>query len=216
VHHGLDVVPGEDARERPAVEKIANHQRAVDEAAVAGRQIVVDDWLIARGLERAAGVRADIARAARDENGGAIVHGGYARSAAWREIERPARSLDAAGIRKLWRAFPVKCLLMGNAKCHPTAVRRKPAGAREDTHRKISLTGATRLPRINFARPGNTLLTKKLYHRSRPRKGLGHARFFASPPKPHSKQCSFGAQGCTFRILTSRLKKSQPNPRCVN
>src|SRR6185437_16522390 len=148
MHHGLDVVLGEDVRERSAVEEIANHQWTVDEAAVAGRQVVVDNWLVARGLERAADVRADIARAARDENGRAIVHGGCA--------------MSAHGTRQV----------MGNAKCPPTAARRKPAGSDANTHRRISLTGAACAGGSNFTCPGNVLLTKKLYHLARPTKGL--------------------------------------------
>jgi hypothetical protein len=75
MHHGLDVMLREDARERSTVEEVADHERPADKMPVAGRQIVVDDRLVACRLEREAGVRADIARAARDKNGRAIIHG---------------------------------------------------------------------------------------------------------------------------------------------
>jgi hypothetical protein len=41
---------------------------------------------------------------------------------------------------------------------------------------------------VNFACSGNALLTKKLYHPARPRKGLGHAHFSLGPGQIHSKR----------------------------
>ena len=45
-----------------------------DEAAVAGREIVVDDRMITGRRQRPAAMRADIARAAGDQNGRTIAH----------------------------------------------------------------------------------------------------------------------------------------------
>ena len=69
VHHRRDLMLGKDTRERRFVEEICNHQRAGDKRAMPGGKIVIDNRLIPGRDQRATGMRADIARAAGDEDG---------------------------------------------------------------------------------------------------------------------------------------------------
>ncbi len=78
MHHRRDLVIGEGARQRCAVEKVAGHQWAGNEAAMTRREVVIDDGLIAGTRSAPAqGVRANIASASRDEDSRWIGHGCY-------------------------------------------------------------------------------------------------------------------------------------------
>src|SRR5580700_5788461 len=74
MHHGRDVVLREHARQCRLVEEVADHERCAGEAAMAGREVVVDDRTKARRGERAAGMPADIAGTAGNQNDWAIAH----------------------------------------------------------------------------------------------------------------------------------------------
>ena len=74
VHHRDDVVLREGARQRGLVGEVAGHQRAGDELAVAGGEIVENHGVIAGRRQRPAAMRADVARAAGHQNGRTIIH----------------------------------------------------------------------------------------------------------------------------------------------
>src|SRR5580693_7245669 len=74
MHHARDVVLREHARQCRLVEEVADYERCAGEAAMAGREVVVDDRTKARRGERAAGMRADIAGTAGNQNDWAIAH----------------------------------------------------------------------------------------------------------------------------------------------
>jgi len=65
----------------------------------------------------------------------------------------------------------------------------------------------TRL-RINFTPSGNALLTKKLYHLARPRKGLGHAHFPDVTAQIQFETDAASKGRAPVRILTRTPKKS--------
>lgn len=69
MHHCRNLVVGKGARQRGAVEQMADHQGTGDEAAMTCREIVIDHGLKAGGDQCAARVRADIARTSCDEDG---------------------------------------------------------------------------------------------------------------------------------------------------
>jgi hypothetical protein len=74
MHHGDDLVLGEDARELCLVDEIADHEGAADEATVSRRKVVVDNGSIAGRFECAAGMRADIAGASGDQDRRLVGH----------------------------------------------------------------------------------------------------------------------------------------------
>jgi hypothetical protein len=74
---------------------------------------------------------------------------------------------------------------------------------------KVSLIWLTSPPR-------NALLTKKLYHLSRLERALTARIFLVVPADFHSKRRHLRVEGCAVAILTSRLKNSRSNLRCVN
>jgi hypothetical protein len=74
VHDRDDVVLREGACEHGLVKKFAGDERAGDKIAMASRKIVVDDRMITGRRQRPAAMRADVARAARNQNGRSIIH----------------------------------------------------------------------------------------------------------------------------------------------
>ncbi len=68
MHHRDDLVLGEDARQCRPVGDVADDERAADEFAMAGGEIVVDDGAESGALQCAAAMRADIARAAGNQD----------------------------------------------------------------------------------------------------------------------------------------------------
>jgi hypothetical protein len=69
VHHHRDLMLGKNTRERRFVEEICYHKRAADKSAMPRGKIVINNRLIPGRDQRATGMRADIARAAGDEDG---------------------------------------------------------------------------------------------------------------------------------------------------
>ena len=82
MHHRDDLVLREGAIERRSVHEVARNERSGDEAAVAGREIVENHRMITGREQCAAAMRADIARAAGDQNGRSVTHV----SSSWRAI----------------------------------------------------------------------------------------------------------------------------------
>jgi len=71
---GGDVMLGKRPRQQGSVGDVADHERTGGEAAVSGREVVVDDGPVARRLQRPGAVRADIAGTAGNEDAGAAAH----------------------------------------------------------------------------------------------------------------------------------------------
>jgi hypothetical protein len=75
VHDRDNAMLCEGVIEHRPVREIARDKRSTDEATVSGREVIVDDRMIAGRGQRPAAMRADVARAAGDQKTRTIVRG---------------------------------------------------------------------------------------------------------------------------------------------